>query len=139
MLKNLPEQDIIAFHAFLYFANMKSKVQFFNGGTFNKKAQTITALLSIDADGNIFENQAGKGKVTFVLTFSTKKHQTYIKGFGNSQNSSPESRLAHSILTQVAPQLYTQALTFMAPFTVMAVNYQLIYVSTVLLACVVIC
>lgn len=99
MLKNLPEQDIIAFHAFLYFANMKSKVQFFNGGTFDKKAQTITALLSIDTKGNIFENLAGKGKVIFVLTFSSQKHQAYINAFGNSKNLSSESRLAHSILT----------------------------------------
>ena len=114
MLKNLPEQDIIAIHAFMYFANMKSKIQFFNGGTFDKKAQTITASLSIDTDGSIFENQAGKGKVTFILTFSSKKHQAYINAFGKSKKSSPESRLAHSILTQVAPQLYTQALTLSA-------------------------
>jgi len=111
MLKNLPEQDLIAFHAFLYFANMKSKEQFFTGGTYDKKAQTITALLSIDADGNIVENQAEKGEVTFTLTFSAKKHQAYIKAFGKSKKSSPEIRLAHSCLTQITPQLYTQALT----------------------------
>ncbi len=114
MLRNLPEQDLIAFHAFLYFANMKSKEQFFMGGTYDKKAQTMTALLSIDADGNIVENQAEKGEVTFTLTFSAKKHQAYIKCFGKSKKSSPESRLAHSCLTQITPQLYTQALTLSA-------------------------
>ena len=114
MLSNLPEQDLIAFHAFIYFANMKSKEQFFTGGTYDKKAQTITALLSIDADGNIFENQVEKGEVTFTLTFSAKKHQAYINGFGNSNKYSPECRLAHSCLTQITPQLYAQSLTFNA-------------------------
>lgn len=39
---------------------MKSKEQFFTGGTYDKKARTITALLSIDADGNIVEKQAAE-------------------------------------------------------------------------------
>ena len=112
MLKNLPGQDLITLHAFLYFVNIKSLEQFFTGGTYDQKAQTITASLSIDADGNIFENKADKGEVTFTLTFSAKKHQTYIKGFGNDESTSPESRLAHSALTQIAPQLYNQVFTF---------------------------
>lgn len=114
MLSSLPEQDLIAFHAFLYIMNMKSKINFFIDGTFDNKAKTLTAILSINSDGSIFENQADKGELTFVLTFSHQKHQAYINNFGNSENSSPENRLAHSFLIQVAPQLYTQALTFTA-------------------------
>lgn len=109
MLRSLPEQDLIAFHAFIFIAYMKSKDQFFTGGTYDKKAQTITTLLSIDADGNIFENQVEKGAVTFTLTFSAKKHQAYINGFSYSKKYSPECRLAHSYLTQITPQLYAQA------------------------------
>jgi len=112
MLINLPEQDIIAFHAFLYFANIKSKEQFFSDGTYDKEAQTITALLSIDAEGKIFENQADKGEVNFSLIYSAKKHQAYINDFGNSKKYSSECRLTHSCLTQITPQLYTQALAF---------------------------
>lgn len=112
MLKNLPAQDLIAFHAFLYVVNMKSKEQFFISGTCNREVRTFTALLSIDAQGNIFENQDTKGEVSFTLTFSFEKHRAT---FVNSKNSSSESRLEYSILTQITPQLYTQSLLFTAP------------------------
>jgi hypothetical protein len=111
MLKNLPEQDLIALHAFFYFVNMKSKEQFFIKGTCNKKACTFTALLSIDSFGRIFENQIDKGIVNFTLTFSFKKHRALFK---DSENTSSQSRLDYSILTQITPQLYTQALALNA-------------------------
>lgn len=116
MLKNLPAQDLISFHVFLYFINIKRKINFFNGGTFDKEAQTITALLSIDAFGNVFENHVENCEVIFTLTFSLIKHREYINSHEHehehNKNDSPDTRFTHYFLVQAAPQLYIQAFTF---------------------------
>lgn len=115
MLKSLPDTDIVAIHAFSYFVTLECHKAFFNMNSSFNEYNEFLASLSIDHDGNIFENTDGDFPVVFNLCFDMNKLERRAAMPFKPEKSMSEEDVLHmhfcdSLFEQITPQIYQQSL-----------------------------
>lgn len=112
MLHTLPAHELIAFYTFTVFMDMNNHSDFFTAGVINQESRSFLATLSIDKNGNVYENESNKGCIQFEVTFSFIEHQKRIaaKVAEGKKQESHNTELYYSYYEQIPKQIYEQSL-----------------------------